>query len=88
VAGLPLLFLTFVEYPKGGALTSVAGWMALALVIGILFGIKEFPLREVEHVSRETLGNELDQNRPLPHDIQISEPQATPEQLEESRYNE
>lgn len=88
VAGLPLLFLTFVEYPKGGALTSVAGWMALALVIGILYGIKEIPLREVENVSRETLENELGLNPSLSNAIQISEPQITSEQLDESRYDE
>ena len=88
VAGLPLLFLTSVDYPKGGALTSVAGWMALALVIGILYGINEFPLREVKNVSRETKGIELGPNRSLSNDIQIPEPQITSEQLEESRYDE
>lgn len=54
VAGLPLLFLVDVNLTLGGTLTSVSGWLALALIAGILILIKEFPLQEGENVSRET----------------------------------
>jgi membrane protease YdiL (CAAX protease family) len=54
VAGLPLLLMTSLMDPWGGALTSVAGWIALAVLAGILFALGEIPTREKRHVSRET----------------------------------
>ena len=55
VTSLPLLFLTGTNLSLGGALTSVSGWIALALVVGIMIGMKEIPLRREEIVSRETI---------------------------------
>jgi membrane protease YdiL (CAAX protease family) len=45
VAGLPLLFLTDVNLSLGGSLTSVSGWLALAVLVGILYWKREIPLR-------------------------------------------
>jgi len=55
VAGLPLLFLTDVDLSLGGSLTSVSGWLALAVLVGILYWKREIPLKEEDNVSRETL---------------------------------
>ncbi|MGB2955340.1 MAG: CPBP family intramembrane glutamic endopeptidase [Anaerolineales bacterium] len=44
VAGLPLLFLTDVNLPLGGSLTSVSGWLALAALVGVLYWKREIPL--------------------------------------------
>jgi membrane protease YdiL (CAAX protease family) len=54
VASMTLLFLSDVDLALGGTLTSVSGWMALAIVIWILIGSGEFPLKKVDYVSRET----------------------------------
>jgi membrane protease YdiL (CAAX protease family) len=45
VAGLPLLFLTDVNLSLGGSLTSVSGWLALAVLVGILCWKREIPLK-------------------------------------------
>ena len=55
VASLPLIFLTGTSLSLGGALTSVSGWIALAILAGVLAGMKEIPLRSEEIVSRETI---------------------------------
>jgi membrane protease YdiL (CAAX protease family) len=55
VAGLPLLFLTGTNLSLGGALTSVSGWIVLAALVGIMFGVGELPVCNEEFVSRETL---------------------------------
>lgn len=55
VASLPLLFLTGTNLSLGGALTSVSGWIALAILAGVMFGLGEIPVKEEEIVSRETI---------------------------------
>ena len=55
VASLPLLFLTGTSLTLGGALTSISGWIALALLTGMLIGLGEIPVKGEEIVSRETI---------------------------------
>jgi membrane protease YdiL (CAAX protease family) len=53
VAGVPLLFLAGVDITLGGTLTSLSGWLALAILMLALIYFNEIPTKE-EDVSRET----------------------------------
>jgi membrane protease YdiL (CAAX protease family) len=44
VAGIPLLFLSGVDITLGGTLPSIAGWLALSVLAGILIWKKEIPV--------------------------------------------
>ena len=48
VSGLPLMFLTGVRLTYGGVLTSLVGWIPLAVLVGWLVWSRRFPLEEGE----------------------------------------
>lgn len=46
IASLPLIFLHDVDIVLGGALTSVAGWIALGVLILVMVGAGEIPVKD------------------------------------------
>ena len=46
IASLPLIFLHDVDPILGGALTSVSGWIVLGILILVMAGLREIPVKE------------------------------------------
>jgi membrane protease YdiL (CAAX protease family) len=89
VAGLPLALFTNVKFPLlAGALTTLSGWIPLAAVVVTLYFLGEFPLKTLDIVSRETLDPEPISNPSLVSEMDLPPREITPEQVEESRYDE
>ena len=55
IAGLPLLFLTGVDISMGGTLTSIIGWIPLALFVAWLAWTRRLPVTDQPQESQETL---------------------------------